>query len=157
MAGRGKTYAMLALLAAAAFANLADLTSGHAASADARPPDEYRVIVHPGNRQRALTRSFVRSVYLKKTTAWWDGQTIRPVGLSRRFPARERFVREVLNKTPAQLRAYWNQQIFSGKGVPPPDVDSEAAVIAHVLRNPGAIGYLPATADPGSAAVVNVK
>lgn len=153
MAGASKTGKMLLLVAMATSA----IATGHAATDQRPPPDDYQVIVHPSNPTRALGRSFLRSVYLRKTTTWPSGETIRPVGLGKRFPARERFAREVLNKSPAQLRSYWNQQIFSGKGVPPPDVDSEAAVIAHVLRNPGAIGYLPATADPGSAAVVNVK
>ena len=63
----------------------------------------------------------------------------------------------MLRKTPAQLKSYWNQQIFSGKGVPPPEADSTADVIAYVLANPGAVGYLPVDVDPGRAKVVEVK
>jgi hypothetical protein len=164
MAGRGKRRARGAalaamLLSAAAFANLATLSARPAAGAAAVAPQPgaYRVIVHPANPVRSVSRSFLRGVYLKKTTAWGNGEVVRPVGLSRRFVARDRFTREVLNKTPAQLRAYWNQQIFSGKGAPPPELDSEDAVISHVLRNRGAVGYLPATADPAAAAVVHVQ
>jgi hypothetical protein len=71
--------------------------------------------------------------------------------------ASERFVREVIRKTPAQLKSYWNQQIFSGSGVPPPDAESSAAMIAYVVDHPGAIGYLPASVDPGGARVVRLK
>lgn len=153
MAGAGKTGKILLLVAIATSA----IATGHAAT-DQRPqPDDYQVIVHPSNPTRALGRSFLRSVYLRKTTTWPSGETIRPVGLGKRFPARERFAREVLNKSPAQLRSYWNQQIFSGKGVPPPELESEAAVIQYVLRNRGAVGFLPAGIDPGEAVLVNIK
>ena len=152
MAWAARTSAVPLLMIA-----LGALATGHAATEQGRPSDDYQVVVHPSNQDRTLGRSFLRSVYLKKTTTWPGGETIRPVGLSKRFPARERFSREVLNKSPAQLRAFWNQQIFSGKGVPPRDLDSEAAVIAFVLRNRGSIGYLPAAADPGGAALVTVK
>ncbi len=152
MAWAGKTGAVLLLVIA-----LGALATGHAATELGPPADDYHVIVHPSNPVRTIGRSFLRSVYLKKTTTWPSGETIRPVGLGKRFPARERFSREVLNKSPSQLRAFWNQQIFSGKGVPPPELDSEAAVIIYVLRNRGAIGYLPAGVDPGEAALVTVK
>jgi hypothetical protein len=144
---------MLLLLAIATSAT----ATGGTTVEQSPPPDDYHVIVHPSNPVRVLGRSFLRSVYLRKTTTWPSGETIRPVGPGKRFPARERFAREVLDKSPAQLRSYWNQQIFSGRGVPPPELDSAAAIIAHVLRSRGAVGVLPAAADPGDAAVVTIK
>jgi ABC-type phosphate transport system substrate-binding protein len=151
MVWAAKTVAVLLVVA------LVALTTGHAATSEGQPSDDYQIIVHPSNPQRVLGRAFLRGVYLKKNTTWPSGETIRPVGLGKRYPARERFAREVLNKSPAQLRAYWNQQIFSGKGVPPPEYDSEAAVIAFVTRNRGAVGFLPAAADPGGAVTVTIK
>lgn len=118
---------------------------------------EYRVVVHPDNPAREINRAFVRGAFLKKTVTWGDGETIRPVDLGKMFAARQRFAREVLNKTPAQLRAYWSQQIFSGKGVPPPEADTTSSVIAYVLANKGAVGYLPRDADLRGAKVVRVK
>jgi hypothetical protein len=154
MAGVGRIGMLMSFLLAA---QLADRPTGHASTMRDARDDEFRVIVNPANRTRALSRAFVRGAYLKKATTWDDGEALHPVGLSKRFAARERFAREVLNKTPSQLRAYWNQQIFSGKGVPPPELDSEAAVIAYVLRHRGAVGYLPAGVDPAGAAVVALE
>jgi ABC-type phosphate transport system substrate-binding protein len=152
MAG-GHSSLRLLLLAAA----LAVLLSGPAKPAPGEPSDAYRVIVNPANPVSELSRAFLRDAFLKKTTTWSGGAAIRPVDLSRRFAARHRFAREVLNKTAAQLRAYWSQLIFSGKAVPPPELDSEAAVIAYVLRYRGAVGYLPASIDPQGAQVVGVR
>ena len=63
----------------------------------------------------------------------------------------------MIRKTPSQLRTYWNQQIFSGKGVPPPEADSVASAIQYVLANKGAIAYIPADADAGKAKVIGIR
>jgi len=119
--------------------------------------DDYKVIVNPENPASAIDRRFLRDAFLRKASDWDGGSAIHPIDLARRFAARERFVHDVLNKTPAQLKSYWIQQIFSGKGVPPPEADSPAAVIGYVLANPGAVGYLPLDADPGGAKVIKVN
>ncbi len=138
------------------FLLIALLCVGAASGAESRDGD-FQVIVHPDNRVDALSRDFVRDLYLKKVVEWSGGQTARPIDLSSRFPPRDRFTHDVIRKTPAQLKSYWNQQVFSGKGVPPPEADAPADVVAYVLANPGAIGYLPANVDPGRAKVVRVQ
>jgi hypothetical protein len=42
------------------------------------------------------------------------------------------------------VRSYWQQRIFSGRDVPPPELDSDEAVVAFVARSPGGIGYVSA-------------
>lgn len=116
---------------------------------------QFKVIVHPDNPSDGVSRDFLRDAYLKKTTTW-HGVTIRPIDLSSKFPEREHFTRQVIRKTPAQLRSYWNQQVFSGKGVPPPEGASIADIIAYVVANPGGVGYIPIDADPGQAKVIRI-
>lgn len=119
--------------------------------------EHFVVIVHPDNPVRTLDRDFLRDAYLKKATDWSQGETIRPVDLSVRFEVRDVFTREILRKTPAQLRSYWNQQIFSGKGTPPIEADSIDDLLQYVAANAGAIGYLPAGASPAHVKVVEVR
>jgi hypothetical protein len=120
-------------------------------------PDDYKVVVNPKNPITAIDRTFLREAYLRRATDWTTGEPIRPIDLVTRFAVRERFAIDVLKKTPAQLKRYWNQQIFSGKGVPPPEAESPAVAIAYVLGNPGAVAYLPTDADTGRAKVIGVK
>jgi len=115
------------------------------------------VVVHPDNPVTEVSRSFLREAFLKKSTQWSRGERIRPIDLARKYSVRDRFTREVVKKTPAQLKSYWSQQIFSGKGVPPPEADTTSSVIAYVLANKGAVGYLPRDADLRGAKVVRVK
>jgi ABC-type phosphate transport system substrate-binding protein len=118
--------------------------------------DDLIVIVHPDNPATSVDRDFLRDAFLKKRTEWGPQQTIRPIDLPA-SSARDRFTQDVLKKSSTQLRSYWNQQIFSGKGVPPPTAKSIAAAIAYVLANPGAVAYLPADADPGRAKVLRLR
>ena len=115
------------------------------------------IIVHPSNRVGSVDRGFLRDAWLRKQVTWGSGETLRPVDLSRRQAVRDRFTRDVLKKTPTQLRSYWNRQIFSGSGVPPVERANEAAVIAYVLANKGAIGYLPEGSDPHGAKVIRLR
>ena len=119
--------------------------------------DGYKVVVNPGNPITAVDRSFLREAYLRRASDWTTGEPIRPIDLATRFAVRERFAADVLRKTPAQLKRYWNQQIFSGKGVPPPEAESPAAAVAYVLGNPGAIAYVPLDADTGRAKIIGVR
>jgi hypothetical protein len=118
--------------------------------------DGFKIIVHPESSITQIDRTTLRNAFLKKTTSWASGKTIRPIGLTPKFPARSRFVSEVLKKTTAQLKSYWNQQIFSGKGVPPPEKDVPS-VIAYVLANQGAVAFVPASVDAGKAKVIPIK
>lgn len=119
--------------------------------------EELKVVVHPENPVTEVSRSFLREAFLKKSTRWTRGDAIRPIDLTRKNRARDRFTREVVKKTPAQLKSYWSQQIFSGKGVPPPEADTATSVVAYVLANKGAVGYLPADAETHGVKVVKVK
>jgi ABC-type phosphate transport system substrate-binding protein len=113
--------------------------------------DAFKIIVHPDNPATSIDRDLLRRVYLKKASGW------RPIDLSSSVGARARFTRDVLKKTPSQLRSYWSQQVFSGKGGPPPEARSVAAAISYVLAHPGAVAYIPADVDAGGAKVVELR
>ncbi len=117
----------------------------------AEPPvavaPSYRVIVHPQNATTGLERDFVSNAFLKKVTRWRNGEVIRPVDLPADTHTRRKFTEEVLSRSVSAVRSYWQQLIFSGRDVPPPELDTDAAVIAYVLKNPGALGYVSGAAN----------
>jgi len=121
------------------------------------PAARFKIIVHPRNPAAWIDKAFLRNAYLRKEIEWQDGTAILPVDLGAKIATRELFIHDVLKKTPAQLKSYWNQRIFSGKGAPPPAAEASAAAIAYVLANPGSVGYLPAELDPGGAKVIEVR
>lgn len=117
----------------------------------------YRVIVSPSNAVSTLTRDQLSDAFLKKITRWPNGETIRPVDLHGSSPAREKFAQDVLRRSLGAVRSYWQQLIFSGRNIPPAELDSDAAVIAYVLKHPGAIGYVSGEANVDGVKVIIVK
>ena len=130
------------------------LTPGNGAAQDL---DALRVVIHPDNTITALSKDDLAAIYLKRTTRWPDGTTARPVDITRSVPVREHFSRAVLGRSTGAMVAYWQQQIFSGRGVPPTELASEAAVIRFVRDNPGAVGYVSPDADVRGVRVVEVR
>jgi ABC-type phosphate transport system substrate-binding protein len=116
----------------------------------------YRVIVHPHNPVVSADRRFIADAFLKKIVRWRHGESIRPVDLEN-SPVRRRFSDEVLGRSASAIRSYWQQQIFSGRNVPPPELENDQAVVRFVLRNPGAIGYVSGQAELAGARVLQVR
>ena len=144
-------------LRALVFVVAALCTGSATAFADKPPTADFRVIAHPQTSVSSVSRQFVTDAFLKNTTRWSDGETIRPVDQRPSALVRQRFSEKVLKRSVAAVRSYWQQRIFSGRGIPPPELESDDAVIAYVLKHPGAVGYVSGSADPGEAKVIAVK
>jgi ABC-type phosphate transport system substrate-binding protein len=107
---------------------------------------EFRLIVHPSNAASSLERAFVADLFLKKVTRWPGGEVAKPADLRPSSAARKRFSETVLKRSVGAVRSYWQQRIFSGRDVPPPELESDDAIVAYVARQPGAIGYVSGNA-----------
>lgn len=108
------------------------------------------IIAHPSNPARSLSQADVMRLFTGKTKTLPGGGSAVPVGLKDGSPEKQAFDSQVLNKTSNQVRAYWAQQIFTGRGTPPREFESAQALKAHVAAHPDAIGYLsPADVDAG--------
>jgi ABC-type phosphate transport system substrate-binding protein len=118
---------------------------------------DFVVIVQRSNPVTSVDNEFLRAVFLRKAVRWDSGEAIRPIDLPKGVVARDRFTRDVLGKTPAQLRNFWVQRIFSGTDGPPPEAASTAAAVAYVLANPGAVTYVPTNANIGDAKVITIR
>ncbi|MBS2025006.1 MAG: substrate-binding domain-containing protein [Deltaproteobacteria bacterium] len=126
-----------------------------AAWADTRT--DFVVIVHPANTVTSVERRFLADAFLKKITRWSDDVALRPVDLDPASPLRERFSEQVLSRSVSAVKSYWQQLIFSGRGIPPPELREEDAVVAYVLSHPGAIGYVSVKTNLQGARTVVIK
>jgi len=118
--------------------------------------DAFVVIVHPGNPTTSLSKGNLSKMFLKQKTSWGHGPAVTPVDHPVKSPVRRAFSSSVLGRSAPSIKAYWSQQIFSGRGVPPAQKRSDAAVVAHVLRKAGGIGYVKPGAS-GSAKVIKLR
>jgi ABC-type phosphate transport system substrate-binding protein len=117
----------------------------------------FRIIVNRGNPVGSIDRQFLADVYLKKVTRWPGDEAIRPVDLGPGSPVRRLFCEEILRRSVPAIKSYWQQMVFSGRGVPPAELDNDGEVVKFVLKNRGAVGYVSASADVGGAKIVPVR
>jgi ABC-type phosphate transport system substrate-binding protein len=139
-------------------AGLVAATSSPSGAGAERPaPAAFRVIVAPSNPNDGVDRRFLLEAFLRKTTRWPDGQPLQPVDQPADSPTRRRFSDDALGRRVSAVKEYWTQAIFSGRGVPPPQLESDDQVVKFVLQTPGAIGYVSAGAALEGAKIVPVR
>ncbi len=112
------------------------------------------VIVHPNNGN-ALSEADVTRIFLGKKKAYPDGSEAIPVDQAEGSPIRSSFVSTVLKKNDQQIKAYWAQLLFTGKGTPPKEVGGGADVKKLIAENPALIGYIDSSEVDASVKVVH--
>jgi ABC-type phosphate transport system substrate-binding protein len=130
-----------------------------ALTAMARPSSaqEFKVVVNAGAGVSSMSATQLSDVFQKKARSLPDGTAAVPVDLPASSSVREAFSQAVHGRGASAMEAWWQQQIFAGKDVPPETMDSDAAVLSHVASTPGAIGYVSAGATlPGGVKEVPV-
>lgn len=102
----------------------------------------YVVIVNTANSASTLPKGEVAALFLKQVTSWPDGSPVVVVDHSDRSPIRAAFSRAVIGRPATAVKSYWQQQVFSGRAVPPTQRSSDVEVLTFVRDNPNAIGYV---------------
>jgi ABC-type phosphate transport system substrate-binding protein len=123
------------------------IAAGAESIAAAATSADYQVIVHPTNALTAVDRAFLADAFLKKASHWPDGEALAPVDQRPDSGVRKAFSLDVLKRSVGAVRSYWTQRIFSGRDIPPPELDSDAKVVQFVASRPGAVGYVGAGTD----------
>ena len=117
----------------------------------------FKVIVNSAVHVDGLSKKEVSDLFMKRTPKWSSGTPVVPVDQSDRAAVRDEFSKSIHGKSTAAVKSYWQQQIFSGRDVPPVEKDSDEQVVAFVRANPGAIGYVSESAPTAGVRVVAVQ
>ena len=102
--------------------------------------DSLTVVTSLGNDE-ALDLDQVARIFLGKTAQYPSGAPVIALNLDPGDPRYVEFCQRVLKKTPNQLKAYWARRVFTGRGKPPPQVDS-ARMQALLVSDRRYLGYL---------------
>jgi ABC-type phosphate transport system substrate-binding protein len=125
--------------------------------ADPATKPEYVVIVHVSNPSSTVERKFLENAFLKRSTTWSNGENIRPVDLGWGSAVRRSFSQGVLNRSVVAVKNYWQQKIFSGRDVPPPELNTEEDIVRYVSKYPGGVGYVSSDTEVRGVKIVQVK
>ncbi len=110
----------------------------------AQDEDSFQVIVHQDNPTDSMTRAEVSRLLLKKMSRWsfGDKPPAHPVDQAQGTSIRDDFSQVIHKRSSSAVRSYWQQRIFSGRGVPPPEASSDEEVVEFVKDDLGGIGYV---------------
>lgn len=116
--------------------------------------DPIAVVMASNSRQRGLSSDKLRRVFLALPTDDDDGHRFVPINLAQSSNVRERFDRNVLSMSPAEIARYWIDQRLRGNK-PPRSANSIDLCRRAVQELPGAISYLPLS-QVGSLKVLSI-
>jgi ABC-type phosphate transport system substrate-binding protein len=116
---------------------------------------ELVVVVHPSNAD-ALDSKLVQRIFLGKEKKFPSGSETVAVNQSADSSLRQSFDQDVLGRSSSQVSAYWSKLVFTGKGVPPKEVSSDAEVIELVSQNPAVIGYIDRASATDAVKIVEL-
>jgi hypothetical protein len=102
----------------------------------------FQIIVHPANRVTVIDAKFLSDIFLKRKIYWADQREVVVVDLDSSSPFRRDFSEKVLGRPVSAVRNYWQQLLYAGRGIPPPEFKDEKKVIDFVATHSGAIGYV---------------
>lgn len=118
---------------------------------------DVKVIVNAANSTTELESGIAGKLFLKQSAKFPNGTAAQPVDQAKTSSVRASFSKSVLGRSVGAVETFWQQQIFSGKEVPPPVKASDDDVIAFVKANAGAIGYVSASTSTAGVKVIDVK
>jgi|SRR5690606_27693244 len=101
-----------------------------------------QLIAHESVPVMQLSLKELRAIYTMRLDHWDNDLRIQVFVLPQRSEVHQHFCKSVLQVLPHQIQATWYRLVFSGMGRAPVEVRDEQAMIEHVRKTPGAIGYL---------------
>jgi ABC-type phosphate transport system substrate-binding protein len=102
------------------------------------------VIANPSVNAVEVSKAELRDVFTGASSSFRGTSQVAPV-LLKQGPVNEDFLDLYVGKSDSAFRASWRSILFSGQGVLPKTLGSDAAVVEYVSRTPGAIGYIGRT------------
>ncbi|MEM7350879.1 MAG: hypothetical protein AAF657_08745 [Acidobacteriota bacterium] len=102
----------------------------------------FQVVIHTANPVEELEANDVAKMFQQKVRRWEHREKVVPVDLIQISEVRERFTRAIHGKSVTAIESFWQRIIFSGRGKPPEQKQTEAEVLTFVSEHPGGIGYV---------------
>ena len=112
------------------------------------------LVTSPQSGIERLTQDDVINIYLGRYRRLPSGIVAEPIDQPTDSDQRARFYRRLVNKSLAEINAYWARLVFSGKTRPPQVVDSVDNALRLVVAQPGVLAYIERTQVDGRVRIV---
>jgi ABC-type phosphate transport system substrate-binding protein len=114
------------------------------------------VIANPSVKASAVSKNDLKDVFTGAATALPGGGNVVPI-LLKAGTVHEEFLQAYIGKNDTAYRAGWRSLVFSGQASMPKSLDGDAAVVAFVAGNAGAIGYIGKATPHDGVKVLQIK
>jgi ABC-type phosphate transport system substrate-binding protein len=105
------------------------------------------VIANRDVPEDTLSIKEIQEIFLGKRVQWRDNSRIRftTVGDAE---VHRMFLKQYVNLSESDWKIYWKRMVFTGRGMPPETIATEAELIDFVAKTKGAVGYLSSEGIP---------
>jgi ABC-type phosphate transport system substrate-binding protein len=103
---------------------------------------DWVLVANPKAGVTRLSQDEVTDIYLGRYRRLASGLTAEPIDQAADSALRARFYRNLVDKNPAEINAYWARLVFSGNTRPPRVVANSEEALQWVARRPGALAYV---------------
>jgi len=98
------------------------------------------IIANTSVKAGEVSKANLRDIFTGAASSL-KGSAVTPV-LLKDGPVNEEMLTLYVGKSDSAFRAYWRSLVFSGQGVMPRSLESEAAMVDYVAHTAGAVGYV---------------
>ncbi|MPY22854.1 hypothetical protein FM037_03925 [Shewanella psychropiezotolerans] len=107
-----------------------------------RAEGELLVVVSRESRVDSLTKSEVVDLFMGRYVNFPNGDKAKVFDLAPKSEIKGLFYQRLVNRTEAQIDAYWARLLFSGRNTPPKKTESPGQLIHEIMSSSHAIGYI---------------
>lgn len=99
------------------------------------------IIANKDLPENTLSQQEIREIFLGKRVQWSDNSRIRFATL-RTAEIHSMFLEQYVKMSEADWKIFWKRMVFTGRGLPPETIATEAELIDFVSKTKGAVGYV---------------
>ncbi len=122
---------------------------------------EVLIIANKDVPETTLSQQEIQEIFLGKRVQWIDNSRIRFVTVGEP-EVHSMFLKQYVKLSDSDWKIYWKRMVFTGRGLPPQTISTEAEVIDFVAKTKGAVGYvssdgLPITPEKDTVKIIRVR
>jgi ABC-type phosphate transport system substrate-binding protein len=114
------------------------------------------IVANAGVKTSEVSKQDLREIFTGSSSSLKGDSRVTPV-LLKGGNISDEMLTTYIGKSDSAFRAGWRSLLFSGEGVMPKTLESEAAVLDYIARTPGTIGYVGKAAVHEGAKLDGVK
>ncbi|BAJ03650.1 hypothetical protein [Shewanella violacea] len=107
-----------------------------------RAEGDLLVVVSRESHVESLTKSEVVDLFMGRYVNFPNGDKAKVFDLAPKSELKGLFYQKLVNRTEAQINAYWARLLFSGRNTPPKETESADQLIHELLSSRHGIGYI---------------